>query len=102
MLPVAGTAAVIYFGTARPAGGPATALSVRPMQFVGLISYSLYLVHWPLLVVPQAAVGYDQPFELWINVLLGIVVALPLAYLLYRFVEDPLRSPPPSPGGVRG
>jgi peptidoglycan/LPS O-acetylase OafA/YrhL len=93
LLPVAGTAAVIYFGSGRPAGGPATALSVRPMQFIGLISYSLYLVHWPLLVIPRAAIGYGRPLELWVTVLLGIVVALPLAYLLYRFVEEPLRSP---------
>lgn len=91
MLPVAGTAAVIYFGTGRPAGGPAAVLSVRPMQFIGLISYSLYLVHWPLLVVPEAAAG--EPLELWATVLLGIVLALPLAYLLYRFVEEPLRAP---------
>ncbi|WP_022888317.1 acyltransferase family protein [Agromyces italicus] len=93
MLPVVGTAAVIFFGTARPAGGPGAALSVRPMQFIGLISYSLYLVHWPLLVVPEAAIGNGRPLELWATVVLGIVVAVPLAYLLHRFVEEPLRSP---------
>lgn len=91
VLPVAGAAAVIYFGASRPRGGPAAALSTGPMQLIGLISYSLYLVHWPLLIVPQAAAGYDQPLELGMKVLLGIVVALPLAYLLYRFVEQPLR-----------
>jgi hypothetical protein len=63
------------------------------MQFVGLISYSLYLVHWPMLVVTQAAVGEERPLRLLVKIVLGIVIALPLAWLLFRFVEAPLRSP---------
>ncbi|WP_404802854.1 acyltransferase family protein [Microbacterium gallinarum] len=93
ILPVAGTALVIYFGVQSAPGGPTAALSVRPMQFLGLISYSLYLVHWPLLLIPQAAVGDSRPLPLWATVLLGVVLAIPLAYLLYRWVETPLRAP---------
>lgn len=93
LLPTAGTALVILFGADRPRGGPGWLLSIRPMQFVGLISYSLYLVHWPLLIVTQAAVGEEQPMRLAVKVLLGIVLAVPLAWLLFRFVETPLRAP---------
>ncbi len=93
VLPVVGTALVLAFGAADSRGGPTAALSVRPMQFLGLISYSLYLVHWPLLVLPQAAVGETQPLAVWVKVLLGIVLAVPIAYLLFRFVETPLRAP---------
>lgn len=93
LLPTVGTALVILFGADAPRGGPGWLLSIRPMQFVGLISYSLYLVHWPLLIVTQAAVGEEQPLRLAIKVLLGIVLALPLAWLLFRFVETPLRAP---------
>ncbi|WP_396659415.1 acyltransferase family protein [Microbacterium sp.] len=90
-LPVVGTAAVIFFGTSSPRGGPGRLLSLRPMQYVGLISYSLYLVHWPLLVVPALAVGDELLGSVWMRVLLGIVVAVPVAGALYRFVEDPVR-----------
>ncbi|PPF34362.1 acyltransferase family protein [Pseudoclavibacter sp. AY1H1] len=90
-IPVLGTAAVILGGSASGGWGPARALSVRPMLFVGTISYSLYLVHWPLLVVPQTAVGYESPLPLWQTLALG-AVAFPLAWLMYRFVEDPARK----------
>lgn len=93
MLPVFGTALVILFGARATSAGPTRLLSIRPMQFIGLISYSLYLVHWPLLIVTQAAVGEQNPLRLIVKVLVGIVVALPLAWLLFRFVETPLRAP---------
>ncbi|MFD5215761.1 acyltransferase family protein [Microbacterium sp. NPDC058345] len=93
LVPTVGTALVLLFGATPSKAGPATLLSIRPMQFVGLISYSLYLVHWPLLVITQAHVGEERPLPLLARVMLGIVLALPLAWLLFRFVETPLRSP---------
>lgn len=93
IVPTLGTALVIFFGATSPSGGPTWMLSIRPMQFVGLISYSLYLVHWPLLVVTQAAVGEQNPLRLVVRVLMGIVIAVPLAWLLFRFVETPMRAP---------
>lgn len=93
IVPTVGTALVILFGVRAAALGPTTFLSMRSMQFIGLISYSLYLVHWPLLVVAQAAVGEQNPLGVAEKVLLGIVVALPSAWLLFRFVETPMRAP---------
>ncbi|MEV8250823.1 acyltransferase family protein [Microbacterium sp. NPDC076768] len=93
MLPVFGTALVILFGARGSSAGPTGLLSLKPMQFVGLISYSLYLVHWPLLIVTQAAVGEQSPLRLAVKVLAGIVIAFPLAWLLFRFVETPMRAP---------
>lgn len=87
LIPVLATALMILGGDT----GPVRVLSARPLQFIGLISYSLYLVHWPMLVLPQATLGYARPLPPWIALGLG-VLAVPLAYVLYRFVEDPVRK----------
>ncbi|GGD72123.1 acyltransferase family protein [Microbacterium murale] len=93
LLPTFGTALVLYFGATTAKGSPSRVLSIRPIQFVGLISYSLYLVHWPLLVITQAAVGEQNPLGISVKVVVGIALAIPLAWLLFRFIETPFRSP---------
>ncbi|MBT2485402.1 MULTISPECIES: acyltransferase family protein [unclassified Microbacterium] len=93
VLPTLGTALVIFAGASDTRMGPTSALSLPPLQFIGLISYSLYLVHWPLLVVTQAAVGEQNPLPAWMRVLFGIVIAIVLAWVLFRCVEMPLRAP---------
>ncbi|GAA1465067.1 acyltransferase family protein [Microbacterium thalassium] len=88
LMPVLGTAAVILGGATPARFGPSGVLSMRGMLFVGEISYSLYLVHWPALTLPQIATPDELP--LWVT--LGIAAAcVPAAWLLYRFVENPLR-----------
>ncbi|MCS5723236.1 acyltransferase [Herbiconiux sp. CPCC 203407] len=84
--PVAATAAIIYFGNWRSSADAGVLLSTRGMVFIGTISYSLYLVHWPALVIPAQAGGVDRDLPLWLT--LGIaVLCVPAAWLLYRFVE---------------
>ncbi len=89
-LPVLGTAAVIAAGRSR--GGPTRVLSTRAMVFVGTISYSLYLVHWPALVLPGAAI--PGPLPLWATLFIA-AACVPVAWALYRFVEDPVRRAAP-------
>jgi peptidoglycan/LPS O-acetylase OafA/YrhL len=61
---------------------------VRSLAFVGNFSYSLYLIHWPLLVFARSSWLEAAPdWFLWITAAL----AIPLAWLLYRFVEEPFR-----------
>ena len=50
-LPVFGTALVIAGGTSQPRYGAEALLRRRPFQLLGLISYSLYLWHWPILTI---------------------------------------------------
>jgi peptidoglycan/LPS O-acetylase OafA/YrhL len=89
LLPVAGTAAVIHATTGQPTR-VAQALQFRPLVYVGLISYSLYLWHWPLIVFARFASGMEQaPGAAWL--LLAASVAL--AALSHRFVEQPFRRP---------
>ncbi len=51
LLPVAGAMAVIAAGCAHPRWGPDLLLARRPMQETGRLSYSLYLWHWPVLII---------------------------------------------------
>lgn len=89
-IPVAATALVIFAGATPSRVGPTAVLSFSLMQFLGLISYSLYLVHWPALMIPDMALGGSP---LWLSVLIA-VGCVPLAWLMYRFVETPGRSMP--------
>lgn len=91
LAPVLGAAAVIFFGQQETRFGPVALLGLRPMQFLGVISYSLYLVHWPLLVLPTHQSGRLVELPLVETVALA-VFGVPLAWLLYRLVECPLRS----------
>lgn len=85
-VPVIGTALLIAAGPAR--WGPAALLSLRPLTWIGDISYSLYLVHWPLLVLPVAATGYMHGSPMWLRAAI-VAACVPLAWLLYRYVEQP-------------
>ncbi len=87
VLPTLGAAAVIAAGFAVTSGGPASLLGTRPFRWVGGLSYSLYLWHWPLLVVAVAYWGGLSP------ALRPVVVASSFvpAWLTFRFVENPVR-----------
>ncbi|MHA3724036.1 acyltransferase family protein [Leucobacter sp. HY1910] len=89
-IPVVATAAIIFVGPYD--GVLATLLQNRAALWVGAVSYSVYLVHWPLLVIPQATNSWMQPLELWHSLLLG-AVSIPVGWLCYRFVETPFRKP---------
>ena len=72
-------------------GGSAvtTGLSAGPLVWIGQISYSLYLVHWPILVFYRVARGAPiGATEAW-----GLVAAsIAAAYFSWRFVERPFRE----------
>src|SRR5699024_8713297 len=88
-LPVLATAAMIIGGAAPGALHATRLLALAPMQFLGAISYSLYLLHWPLQAIPHAATFSDAPLPLAQSLALG-AAAVPLAWLLHRFVERPV------------
>ncbi|MHA7818213.1 MAG: acyltransferase family protein [Erythrobacter sp.] len=88
VIPCAGAAAIIAAGC----GGPSligSALSLRPVRFVGKISYSLYLWHWPVIVLlllglPAAELGWELQA-------VAVALSFALATLSWRFVEEPCR-----------
>nr|WP_227467988.1 acyltransferase family protein [Nocardioides lijunqiniae] len=103
LLPVLGTAAAILAGGGVAASwGVGRLLGVRPAVWVGGLSYSLYLWHWPFLV---AAEGLWGELRVRDGLLVVAASAVP-AWLSYRYVEDPLRRAPrlalPRPALVAG
>lgn len=64
LIPVLGSIAVIVAGTATVSSLPTRMLCWRPLQFVGKISYSWYLWHWPMIVFAIALWGDLSPLAL--------------------------------------
>ncbi|QUY61559.1 Predicted acyltransferases [Gulosibacter molinativorax] len=90
LLPTLGAAAVIVGGmSGRATRGVGAFLSVRPMRWVGDLSYSLYLWHWPLIVLGTYLAGGTLNPCLGIGIVLASFVP---AWLSYRVVESPFRE----------
>lgn len=84
LLPVSGVALILLHGTER--GAVAGLLSLAPFVFIGLISYSAYLIHQPLFAFARV-LGASTP-----AMLAALSLAtLALGWLSYRFVETPWR-----------
>lgn len=87
LAPCIGTALVIH-GTAGGKGRVRALLSMPVLVGVGLISYSLYLWHWPLLTLPRLVLS--RPLEPAESAA-ALALAFGLAWLSWRFVERPFR-----------
>jgi peptidoglycan/LPS O-acetylase OafA/YrhL len=97
LLPTLGAVAIIASGGGARSPG-AIALARGPLRWLGRISYSLYLWHWPILVLGSVALGVgasgldegvvrdDVPVRIGL-VLLAVVVS----WLSWRLVEEPVR-----------
>ncbi|MBO9647343.1 MAG: acyltransferase [Variovorax sp.] len=87
LLPTLGAASCI-------AAGPTSVLNrwilaCRPMVWIGLISYPLYLWHWPLLAFPRIVESQTPPQ--WIR-LAAATASFLLAWLTYEFLEKRIRN----------
>ncbi|WP_077146743.1 acyltransferase family protein [Sphingopyxis sp. KK2] len=83
LLPCVGTALLIAYGEA---GGTAKLLSLAPMRFVGDISYSLYLWHWPVMAFWR----FERGLRLDAGEMAAtIAISFALAILSYRLIEQP-------------
>jgi peptidoglycan/LPS O-acetylase OafA/YrhL len=88
LLPCLGTGLIIAAGQ----NGATTAgrlLSARPLVFIGRISYSLYLWHWPIICLARIYLGHElQPLE----AAAALLASFCLATLSWHFVENPVRA----------
>ncbi|MGI5243878.1 acyltransferase family protein [Dactylosporangium sp. CA-139066] len=88
-LPVGGAGLIIAGGCAAAAGGVVAVLRLAPLQWLGKLSYSWYLWHWPILVIAPAALHRDA--SLGLNLTLA-GASLAVAAGSYFLVENPVRS----------
>ncbi|MEQ7847017.1 acyltransferase family protein [Nocardioides kribbensis] len=88
LVPVLGTLAVLLAGATATRSLVDRALSLRALQLLGGWSYSIYLWHWPLVVIPSVHV--DRALTLGEKIALAGLTLL-LAALTTRLVEDPVR-----------
>lgn len=86
LIPCAGAALIV---AADQRAALNRALSLKPVVFLGLISYSLYLWHWPIYVFGRAAL-FRAPTPLETTGLIGLSIALAAAS--WRYVEQPFRN----------
>ena len=95
-IPVLATAVLLHAGAS---GGSriSRVLTWKPLVFIGLISYSLYLWHWPLLVLVKYSNGME-PLTPAASVGL-LVAALLLAVASYHLIERPFRKTRAGSGG---
>lgn len=92
LLPAVGAALLIHSSTNERQTIVARALSLAPVVYVGKISYSLYLWHWPLLAFAEYEFGHD--LQAWHRALL-MVAAVGLSAATYHLVEQPARRAGP-------
>jgi peptidoglycan/LPS O-acetylase OafA/YrhL len=84
-LPVLGTVAVLAAGEV---GGSGRLLAQPLLQWIGARSYSLYLWHWPILIVAESYVGEDLP---WTGILAVALSTIGASQLGFVTIENPVR-----------
>ncbi len=88
-LPVVGAALVIAGGTVVSRHGAESLLRLWPCRQLGKLSYSLYLWHWPILILAAESAG-KSTLPVTTN-LLWVLVALGLSIITYVAIENPIR-----------
>jgi peptidoglycan/LPS O-acetylase OafA/YrhL len=104
LVPCVGSALIIWAGEAGSSLVSAV-LSWRPIVFIGLISYSLYLWHWPVIflrhmggligvgaIASQSQAGLLSSHRF--NIIIEVAISFALAVLSWWFVERPFRKGP--------
>ena len=86
LLAVSGASLIV--GAGSPDAFVSLRLTVRPIILIGLISYSVYLWHWPLIVLGAAAEARNQ---VAIHPAFYFVASLAFGWVSWRFIEMPVR-----------
>lgn len=88
LLPTIGTALIIYTG-GNQTPWVNRLLSLKPVVFIGLISYSLYLWHWPIIVYTKI---WNISHLDYLTISLMLLIIMALSILSWKFIEGPMRQ----------
>jgi peptidoglycan/LPS O-acetylase OafA/YrhL len=88
-VPVVGAGLVIAGGVAVPRSGAESLLGLRPFRWLGQRSYSLYLWHWPILIIAARYAGKSSLSYKENLILVGAAVLISIPS--YTVVENPIR-----------
>jgi len=89
LIPVLGAVGIIFGGLAEKQPIPNRILSMQPLPFIGLISFSLYLWHWPVHVFADAL--YPDSVNTTVGILAQLVVILAISLVSYYLIENTTR-----------
>ncbi|WP_164996635.1 acyltransferase family protein [Actinomyces minihominis] len=92
IFPMAATSALLLYVPNLKGNGTAKILNFAPLVALGDISYSVYLVHWPIFVLYLASTG--QARLSFVEGILLIAISILVAWGLAKLVDDPLRKLP--------
>ncbi|MCW5868354.1 MAG: acyltransferase, partial [Candidatus Eremiobacteraeota bacterium] len=82
-------AAVLLSIGARGGSSLHRLLSLRPLAAIGLISYSMYLWHWPVIALLRSSLLWKPHYGTY-----WLILLFPLSYASWRYIEQPLRRRP--------
>jgi peptidoglycan/LPS O-acetylase OafA/YrhL len=88
-IPVVGAALIILGGAAQPRFGVSRALSLRPAVFMGDLSYSLYLWHFPFIALAARYWGVTPDLT---SRLVLLAIAIVVSFLSFKLLENPIRT----------
>jgi peptidoglycan/LPS O-acetylase OafA/YrhL len=91
LVPCVGAALIIGVGESGTSAVGAL-LSWRPVVFIGLISYSLYLWHWPIIVFKNMGAFSGTGSSHRLNMMIISLSSMVVASISWRFVERPFRT----------
>lgn len=87
IIPTAGTALILFSYRYSQPSMVGRVLSLQPLRWMGDISYSFYLWHWPVLLFCERL----KPFYPGVNTQLALIITLVISTISWYFVENPIR-----------
>ncbi|WP_438941204.1 acyltransferase family protein [Lysinibacillus parviboronicapiens] len=81
--------AIVIAVLVHPASRVGSIMGWKPLRWIGVRSYSLYIWHFPVIILSSPAVNMEGPSVL--RILLQIAASFILAALSYKYVEEPFR-----------